>query len=93
MGLGRCTRALAVGALPFSNRGRRQEGERRDTENIIKMCSTPKFWTASSKVKQITLEKYFNVEKIFGAYTPETLPSRYLRTYLPIEKAWDKKWR
>ena len=68
-------------------------GERRDTENIIKMCSTPKFWAASSKVKQITLEKYFNVEKIFGAYTPETLPSRYLRTYLPIEKAWDKKWR
>lgn len=68
-------------------------GEEYDTENIIKMCSTPKFWAASSKVKQITLEKYFNVEKIFGAYTPETLPSRYLRTYLPIEKAWDKKWR
>ena len=67
-------------------------GEEYDTENIIKMCSTPKFWGASSKLKQITLEKYFNVEKIFGAYTPETLPSRYLRTYLPVEKAWHKKW-
>lgn len=24
----------------------------------------------------------------FGAFTPETLPSRYLRTYAAIEKMW-----
>lgn len=61
-----------------------------DAENIAKLCATKKFWSASSAVKERTLEKYFDMDKLFGAFTPETLPSRYLRTYLPVEKGWGR---
>ena len=61
-----------------------------DAENIAKLCATKKFWSASSAVKELTLEKYFDMDKLFGAFTPETLPSRYLRTYLPVEKGWGR---
>ena len=65
-------------------------GEQADCENIGRLCATPKFWRASAAVKEATLAKYFDVEKLFGAFTPETLPSRYLRTYCAIEKMWGK---
>ena len=65
-------------------------GERDDTENIVKLCSTPTFWRASSGVKQATLEKYFNVGRLFSEFTVETLPSRYLRTYAKVESFWPK---
>lgn len=56
-------------------------GSRADTENIIKLCLNRKFWDASNGVKVKTLEKYFDVKKLFAEYTPETLPSRYLKSY------------
>lgn len=59
-----------------------------DTESIMRLCSTKKFWSASSAVKQATLERYFDVDKLFGSFTAETLPSRYLRTYAKVEKMW-----
>lgn len=65
-------------------------GEEHDTENILKVCCSSRFWSASTEIKQKTLEKHFDVKKLFGAFTAENLPSRYLRTYLPIEKAWGK---
>jgi len=67
-------------------------GDARDTENIIKISTNKKFWAASSPVKQATLEKYFDVGKLFKAYTPEELPSRYLRTYAKVERMWTKQW-
>lgn len=30
------------------------------------------------------------MDKLFGVFTPETLPSRYLRTYANIEKMWGR---
>jgi hypothetical protein len=65
-------------------------GKREDAENIRKLCSTKKFWTASSTVKEATIAKYFDVDYLFGSFTAETLPSRYLRTYAQIEKMWGK---
>jgi len=65
-------------------------GDARDTENIIKISTNKKFWAASSPVKQATLEKYFDVGKLFKAYTPQELPSRYLRTYAKVERTWAK---
>lgn len=65
-------------------------GSEADTENIEKLCATKKFWRASTAVKQATLEKHFNLDELFGEYTAETLPSRYLRTYAAVEKLWDK---
>lgn len=65
-------------------------GERGDSPNIAKLCASKKFWGASMAVKTATLEKYFDMDKIFGAFTPETLPNRYLRTYCKIERMWGK---
>lgn len=65
-------------------------GSRDDSENIERLCRTPKFWNASSLEKEITLAKYFDMDKLFGAFNYETLPSRYLRTYANVEKLWGK---
>ena len=65
-------------------------GGREDSENISKLCASKKFWSASAATKEATLTRYFDMDKLFGAYTAETLPSRYLRTYCQIEKMWGK---
>lgn len=67
-------------------------GDERDTDNIIKISANKKFWSASSPVKQATLEKYFDVGRLFKAYTPEELPSRYLKTYAKVDRMWEKQW-
>lgn len=63
-------------------------GTEDDTENIVKIATNKKFETASSAIKQATLEKYFDVVKLFGRFTPETLPTRNIRTYCAVEKMW-----
>jgi len=67
-------------------------GTEKDTENIIRLCCTPKFWRAASNEKAATLERYFDVDELFRAYTPEELPSRYLRTYANVERLWGRQW-
>lgn len=56
----------------------------------LKVARSRKFQSASTAVKLATLEKYFDVGTLFGRFTPETLPSRYLRTYAKVEKMWGK---
>lgn len=69
-------------------------GGRDDTENITKLCANRKFWRASGAVKSATLERYFRMDDLFGEFTPETLPSRYLRTYCEVERMWSASvWR
>lgn len=65
-------------------------GSEADSENIAKLCATKKFWSAPSAAKEATLTKYFDMDDLFAAKTPENLPSRYLRTYAQVEKAWGK---
>lgn len=65
-------------------------GTETDTEAIIRVARSRKFQSASTAVKLATLEKYFDVGTLFGRFTPETLPSRYLRTYAKVEKMWGK---
>lgn len=65
-------------------------GSREDSENIGRLCATKKFWSASASVREKTLERYFDMDRLFGPFTPETLPSRYLRTYLPVERGWGR---
>ena len=66
-------------------------GTELDNENIERLSVTKKFWGASAFQKQKTLEHYFDAPTLFGAFTFETLPTRNIRTYLPIEKHWDEK--
>lgn len=61
-----------------------------DSENVARISASRKFWASSGAVKEATLERYFPLDTLFGAYTPQTLPSRYLRTYCAVERMWDK---
>ena len=63
-------------------------GTEKDSDNIVKLACSSKFASANAKVKQATLEKYFDVSKLFGAFTPDTLPTRNIRTYCGVEKMW-----
>jgi hypothetical protein len=63
-------------------------GTEADTDNFVKVAKSKKFRSASAAVKQATLEKYFDVDTLFREFTPETLPTRYLRTYCEVEKMW-----
>jgi radical SAM superfamily enzyme YgiQ (UPF0313 family) len=63
-------------------------GTEKDAKNIIRISCSNKFNTASAMVKQATLEKYFDVKTLFGKFTAETLPTKYLKTYANIEKMW-----
>lgn len=65
-------------------------GTESDTESVIRIARSRKFWSAPMAVKIATLEKYFDVGTLFGRFTSQTLPSRYLRTYAKVEKLWDK---
>lgn len=59
-------------------------GTESDTENIKKLCATKRFWSSNSRQKQATLEKYFDVADLFRKYDPDDLPTRYLKTYVPL---------
>ena len=63
-------------------------GGRNDCENVEKLCRSNKFWSASTAVKEATLTRYFDMDTLFGAFAPEKLPNRYLRTYAAVEKMW-----
>lgn len=65
-------------------------GDTNDTENISRLCRYGKFWRMSNPEKKQVLTKLFDMDKLFGEFTSETLPSRYLRTYCPVEKCWER---
>lgn len=65
-------------------------GTENDTEAIVKLARSNKYWSASSGNKQATLEKYFDVKTLFGAFDQETLPTKYLKTYCNVENMWSK---
>ncbi len=65
-------------------------GAQEDAENITKIACSSKFWNASKNAKVATLKKYFDIDKIFGAFTPAELPTRWLRAWCPVENAWGK---
>lgn len=59
-----------------------------DAENIKRLARSKKFTNASAAVKLKTLEKYFDVARLFREQTPDELPTKYLKTYAKIEKMW-----
>lgn len=63
-------------------------GSEADTENARRVACSRAFWRASSAQREATLAKYFDMGRLFGVFTAETLPSRYLRTYCKVERAW-----
>lgn len=63
-------------------------GTENDSDNFLRLALSNKFGSASTAVKQATLEKYFDVKTLFGEFEPQTLPTRYLKTYARVEKMW-----
>lgn len=65
-----------------------------DADNFVKLALSKKFDGASTLQKQVTLEKYFDVARLFGKYTLDDLPTRYLATYADYKKALKviEKW-
>lgn len=63
-------------------------GTEQDSDNFAKIALSKKFKSADSKTKQLTLERYFDMDKLFGQFTSDTLPTKYLRTYAKVEKMW-----
>lgn len=64
-------------------------GTESDSDNVRKISCSSKFWGASSIIKLRTLEKYFDVAKLFKALNYEELPTRYIRSYAKLEKFWE----
>lgn len=61
-----------------------------EAEAIKKLCTSKKFWNSDTKTRQLTLEKYFDLNKICGAFEPERLPTRWLHTWANVEKIYGK---
>ena len=57
-----------------------------DSDNFAKIALSKKFAAASTPIKQTTLEKYFDVKTLFGRYTLDSLPTKYLKTYADYKK-------
>jgi len=57
-------------------------GTEADADIVAKIATTPKFWAGNCAAKIASLEKHIDVSRFFGEYTWETLPTRYLRTYI-----------
>lgn len=69
-------------------------GGREDADNVARIARSKAFWSAKSEVRALTLSRYFDLDRLFGEYTPQTLPSRYLRTYCRVEDTWARPaWR
>ena len=63
-------------------------GTEADADNFVKVARSRKFNGANSSKKQATLEKYFNMQRLFGEFTVGDLPTRYIKTHANIEKIW-----
>jgi hypothetical protein len=61
-------------------------GDESHTDLVASLASNKKFWSASALAKEKTLEKYCDMDTLFGRYEPEALPTRYLHTYCDVYK-------
>jgi len=57
-----------------------------DSETIARLATSTKFRGASMAHKTAMLERHVDVGRLFGAYTWDTLPTRYLAAYTPADR-------
>lgn len=62
-------------------------GVEEDSDIIMKLARTTKYWGASTFKKLVTLEKAVDVGRLFKAYTWDDLPTKYLESYIDYRKA------
>ena len=61
-------------------------GTEQDSADVAAIARTRRFWAADAHVRRVTLESRFDLPRLFGAWTWDTLPTRYLKTYARVEK-------
>jgi hypothetical protein len=61
-------------------------GEERDAVAIRRLACTKRFWSAVTKDRLATVEGVLDVSRLFGTYTWDTLPTRYLQGPTSNEK-------
>ncbi len=61
-------------------------GTEDDSEVIARLASSSRFRNASVRHRAAILERHVDIDRLFGAYTWDDLPTRYLRTYATAEK-------
>ena len=61
-------------------------GVENDSETVARLASSAKFRGASMAHRTAMLERHVDIPRLFGSYTWETLPTRYLTAYTPQEK-------
>lgn len=76
------TETLATVALWYAV----MRGVETDAGAIRKLALSKKFWSANTLTRRATVEKYLDIERLFGGYTWDTLPTRYLNTYISQQK-------
>jgi hypothetical protein len=57
-----------------------------DSEVIARIATSAKFRGASMAHRTAMLERHVDVARLFGAYTWDTLPTRYLASHTPMDK-------
>ena len=62
-------------------------GTEEHAEFIKTIALSSKFRSASTKVKQKTMEKHIDIEKLFGRYSFEDLPTRNINGQIAMKKA------
>jgi hypothetical protein len=66
-------------------------GTEDETEKILQLAISKKYWGAKTSLKLKTLEKYFDANKFFCAYPQGEAPNNYLKTYAEVENL-QKNW-
>lgn len=62
-----------------------ERGTERDAENIRRLVGTKKFWGLNRHAQVETLYAHFDIDKIAGAWTWDTLPTRNIHSYVSNE--------
>ncbi len=55
------------------------------TDTIVKVARSKEYARASTTRKAATLERHFPLDRFFGEYEPDELPTRYLKSYREFE--------
>lgn len=61
-------------------------GIEEDASLAERIATTRRFWTARMGARVANMEKYGDMDRLFKAYTWETVPTRYLHTYGKLER-------
>jgi len=66
-------------------------GTEKDSDKVLQLAISKKYWGAKTSLKLKTLEKYFDANKFFCAYPQGETPNNYLKTYAEVENL-QKNW-